>query len=154
MKSQGTHSRMQYLIGRNRRLKIYFAGTANMRGHCTMKPLKDELIQSRLDEDELADFDKVKKLLDVKSNFVAILQMIKDEIMLEKVRNEWKQGNTDVVSALLTKLSDEGRLPLSEALMGITGTKTSSQLSILQNQFADIQSQLESIMYSVTKMVD
>ena len=59
-----------------------------------------------------------------------------------------------VVSALLTKLSDEGRLPLSEALMGIAGTKTSSQLSILQNQFADIQSQLESIMYSVTKMVD
>lgn len=38
--------------------------------------------------------------------------------------------------------------------MGITGTKTSSQLSILQNQFADIQSQLESIMYSVTKIVD
>ena len=33
-----------------------------------MKPLKDELIQSRLDEDELADFDKVKKLLDVKRN--------------------------------------------------------------------------------------
>lgn len=80
MKSQGTHSRMQYLIGRNRRLKIYFAGTANMRGHCTMKPLKDELIQSRLDEDELADFDKVKKLLDVKSNSVAIRQMIKDEM--------------------------------------------------------------------------
>ena len=117
-----------------------------------MKPLKDELIQSRLDEDELADFDKVKKLLDVKSNSVAIRQMIKDEIMLEKARNEWKQGNTDVASALLTKPSDEGRLPLSEALMGITDTKTSSQLSILQNQFADIQSQLESIMYSVTKM--
>ena len=38
--------------------------------------------------------------------------------------------------------------------MGITDTKTSSQLSILQNQFVDIQSQLESIMYSVTKMVD
>ena len=33
-----------------------------------MKPLKDELIQSRLDDDELADFDKVKKLLDVKRN--------------------------------------------------------------------------------------
>ena len=45
-----------------------------------MKPLKDKLIQSRLDEDELADFDKVKKLLDVKSNSVAIRQMIKDEM--------------------------------------------------------------------------
>ncbi|MEK3544571.1 DUF1542 domain-containing protein, partial [Lactobacillus crispatus] len=37
-----------------------------------MKPLKDELIQSRLDEDELADFDKVKKLLDVKTKNDAI----------------------------------------------------------------------------------
>ena len=45
-----------------------------------MKPLKDKLIQSRLDEDELADFDKVKKLLNVKSNSVAIRQMIKDEM--------------------------------------------------------------------------
>ena len=39
-----------------------------------MKPLKDEVSQSRLDEDELADFDKVK------SNSVAIRQMIKDEM--------------------------------------------------------------------------
>ena len=36
--------------------------------------------------------------------------------------------------------------------MGITDTKTSSQLSVLQNQFADIQSQLEAIMMSVTQM--
>lgn len=50
-----------------------------------MKPLKDELIQSRLDEDELADFDKVKKLLDVKSNSVAIRQMIKDEMRKPKM---------------------------------------------------------------------
>lgn len=97
-----------------------------------MKPLKDELIQSRLDEDELADFDKVKKLLDVKSNSVAIRQMIKDEMRKPEMNGS---------KVILT-------------LMGITGTKTSSQLSILQNQFADIQSQLESIMYSVTKMVD
>jgi len=36
--------------------------------------------------------------------------------------------------------------------MGITDTKTASQLSVLQNQFADIQAQMEGIMYSVTKM--
>ena len=28
-----------------------------------MKPLRDKLIQSRLDEDELSDFDEVKKML-------------------------------------------------------------------------------------------
>ena len=112
----------------------------------------DVLIQSRLDEDELADFDEVKKMLGEENNSKAVRRMIKDEMMLKKSEEEWKKGNLDMVTALITKLSDEGRLPLTEALMGITDTKTSSQLSILQNQFSDIQSQLEAIMMSVTQM--
>ena len=117
-----------------------------------MKPLRDKLIQSRLDEDEMADFDKVKKLLGEENNSKAVRQMIKDEMMLKKAEEEWKKGNTDYISILLTKLSDEERLPLTQAVMGITDTKTSSQLSVLQNQFADLQSQLEAIMMSVTQM--
>ncbi|MDO4455622.1 MAG: plasmid mobilization relaxosome protein MobC [Ligilactobacillus agilis] len=117
-----------------------------------MKPLRNKLIQSRLDEDELADFDEVKKMLGEENNSKAVRRMIKDEMMLKKAKEEWKKGNTDMVTELVTKLSDEGRLPLVEALMGITDTKTSSQLSILQNQFSDIQSQLEAIMMSVTQM--
>lgn len=117
-----------------------------------MKPLRDKLIQSRLDEDELSNFDEVKKMLGEENNSKAVRRMIKDEMMLKKSEEEWKKGNPDMVTALITKLSDEGRLPLTEALMGITDTKTSSQLSILQNQFSDIQSQLEAIMMSVTQM--
>src|SRR5699024_2844780 len=117
-----------------------------------MKPLKDKLVQARLDEDELADFDEVKTLMNVSKNSDAIRQMVKDEMILAKAKDEWKQDNIDTVTTLVTKLSDEGRLPLSEALLGITDTKTSSELSILQNQFADIQTQMEGIMYSVTKM--
>lgn len=117
-----------------------------------MKPLKDKLVQARLDEDELADFDEVKTLMNVSKNSDAIRQMVKDEMMLAKAKDEWKQGNIDTVTTLVTKLSDEGRLPLSEALMGITDTKTASQLSILQNQFSDIQSQLSAIMFSATQM--
>lgn len=117
-----------------------------------MKPLKDKLVQARLDEDELADFDEVKTLMNVSKNSDAIRQMVKDEMILAKAKDEWKQGNIDTVTTLVTKLSDEGRLPLSEALLGITDTKTSSEMSILQNQFADIQTQMEGIMYSVTKM--
>ena len=117
-----------------------------------MKPLRNKLIQSRLDEDEMADFDKVKKLLGEENNSKAVRQMIKDEMMLKKAEEEWKKGNTDYISILLTKLSDEERLPLTQAVMGITDTKTSSQLSVLQNQFADLQSQLEAIMMSVTQM--
>ena len=117
-----------------------------------MKPLRDKLIQSRLDEDELSDFDEVKKQLGEKNNSKAVRQMIKDEMMLKKAEEEWKKGNTDYISILLTKLSDEERLPLTQAVMGITDTKTSSQLSVLQNQFSDIQSQLEAIMMSVTQM--
>ena len=97
-----------------------------------MKPLRDKLIQSRLDEEEMADFDEVKQQLGEKNNSKAVRQMIKDEMMLKKSEEEWKKGNPDMVTALITKLSDEGRLPLTEALMGITDTKTSSQLSILQ----------------------
>ena len=117
-----------------------------------MKPLRNKLIQSRLDEDEMADFDKVKKLLGEENNSKAVRQMIKDEMMLKKAEEEWKKVNTDYISILLTKLSDEERLPLTQAVMGITDTKTSSQLSVLQNQFSDIQSQLEAIMMSVTQM--
>ena len=117
-----------------------------------MKPVRDKLIQSRLDEDELSDFDEVKKQLGEKNNSKAVRQMIKDEMMLKKAEEEWKKGNTDYISILLTKLSDEERLPLTQAVMGITDTKTSSQLSVLQNQFADLQSQLEAIMMSVTQM--
>ena len=117
-----------------------------------MKPLRNKLIQSRLDEDEMADFDKVKKLLGEENNSKAVRRMIQDEMMLKKAEEEWKKGDTDYISILLTKLSDEERLPLTQAVMGITDTKTSSQLSVLQNQFADIQSQLEAIMMSVTQM--
>lgn len=117
-----------------------------------MKPLRDKLIQSRLDEDELSDFDEVKKQLGEKNNSKAVRRMIQDEMMLKKAEEEWKKGNTDYISILLTKLSDEERLPLTQAVMGITDTKTASQLSVLQNQFADIQAQMEGIMYSVTKM--
>ena len=117
-----------------------------------MKPVRDKLIQSRLDEDELSDFDEVKKMLGEENNSKTVRRMIKDEMMLKKAKEEWKKGNTDMVTELVTKLSDEGRLPLVEALMGITDTKTSSQLSILQSQFSDIQSQLEAIMMSVTQM--
>lgn len=117
-----------------------------------MKPLRDKLIQSRLDEDDLSDFDEVKKMLGEENNSKTVRRMIKDEMMLKKAKEEWKKGNTDMVTELVTELSDEGRLPLVEALMGITDTKTSSQLSILQNQFSDIQSQLEAIMMSVTQM--
>lgn len=117
-----------------------------------MKPVRDKFIQSRLDEDELSDFDEVKKMLGEENNSKAVRRMIKDEMMLKKAKEEWKKGNTDMVTELVTKLSDEGRLPLVEALMGITDTKTSSQLSILQSQFSDIQSQLEAIMMSVTQM--
>ena len=42
-----------------------------------MKPLRNKLIQSRLDEDEMADFDKVKKLLGEENNSKAVRQMIR-----------------------------------------------------------------------------
>ena len=49
-----------------------------------MKPLRDKLIQSRLDEDELADFDELKKQFGEKNNSKAVRRMIKDEMMRKR----------------------------------------------------------------------
>ena len=38
-----------------------------------MKPLRDKLIQSRLDEEEMADFDEVKQQLGEKNNSKALV---------------------------------------------------------------------------------
>ena len=54
-----------------------------------MKPVRDKLIQSRLDEDELSDFDEVKKMLGEENNSKAVRRMIKDEMMLKKAKEEW-----------------------------------------------------------------
>ncbi len=74
-----------------------------------MQPVRDKLIQSRLDEDELSDFDEVKKMLGEENNSKAVRRMIKDEMMLKKAKEEWKKGNPDMATELVTKLSDEGR---------------------------------------------
>ena len=74
-----------------------------------MKPVRDKLIQSRLDEDDLSDFDEVKKMLGEENNSKAVRRMIKDEMMLKKAKEEWKKGNPDMETELVTKLSDEGR---------------------------------------------
>lgn len=56
-----------------------------------MKPLRDKLIQSRLDEDELSDFDEVKKMLGEENNSKAVRRMIKDEIMLKKAKENGRK---------------------------------------------------------------
>lgn len=116
-----------------------------------MEPLKNKLIQARLSENELADFEEVKREFGVAGNSKAMRQMIQDEKMLMKAKNDWHNDNRDAVTALVQQLNDQGRLPLVQALYGLTNTKSSSELSIVRDQYADIQQQLQAIMYTITK---
>lgn len=117
-----------------------------------MEPLKDKIIQARLSEDDLADFEKVKQELDISGNSRAIRQMIKDEKLLMQAKNNWRNDNRDAVTILVQRLKDQGKLPLVEALYGLTNTNASTELTIVRDQYADIQQQLEAIMYSITKV--
>lgn len=116
-----------------------------------MEPLKNKLIQARLSENELADFEEVKREFGVAGNSKAMRQMIQDEKMLMKAKNDWHNDNRDAVTVLVQQLNDQGRLPLVQALYGLTNTKSSSELSIVRDQYADIQQQLQAIMYTITK---
>ena len=116
-----------------------------------MTPLKDTLIQTRLSEDELADFEAVKREFGIAGTSKAVRQMIEDEKLLMKAKENWQKGSYDAVTVLVQQLNDQDRLPLVEAIHGLTDTKSSSELSIVRDQYADIQQQLEAIMYAVTK---
>lgn len=116
-----------------------------------MKPLKDKLIQARLSEDELVDFDEVKCELGLTGNSKAMRQMIRDEKLLMQATDEYHKGNYDAVTILVQQLNNQGRLPLVEALCGLTNSKSLSELKIVRDQYADIQQQLEGIMYVATK---
>lgn len=54
-----------------------------------MKPLKNKLIQTRLSEDELADFEAVKHELEIAGSSKAMRQMIRDEKLLMQAKNNW-----------------------------------------------------------------
>ena len=116
-----------------------------------MKPLKDKLIQARLSEDELADFDDVKCEFGFTGNSKTIRQMIQDEKLLMQAKDDWRSDSRDAVTVLVQRLNNQGRLPLVEALYGLTNTKSSSDLAIVRDQYSDIQQQLEGIMYVATK---
>lgn len=48
-----------------------------------MKPLKNKIVQARMSEDELMDFEAVKNVLHAKTNSEAIRLMVKDEQTIE-----------------------------------------------------------------------
>lgn len=66
-----------------------------------MKPLKNKLIQARLSEDELADFDEVKHELGLTGNSKAMRQMIRDEKLLMQATDECHNDNYDAVTILV-----------------------------------------------------
>ena len=116
-----------------------------------MEPLKNKLIQARLSENELADFESVKREFGIAGTSKAVRQMIEDEKLLIQAKENWQKGKRDAVTALVQQLNDQDRLPLVEAIHGLTDTKSSSELSIVRDQYADIQQQLQAIMYTITK---
>lgn len=115
------------------------------------KPLKDHLVQARVDDDELAALKKLQRLMGVKNQSLAIRQMITDEMMVEKAQQGWRHGQRDLVPLLAGQMNSDGRLPMANALLGITSTKTVTQLQLVQDQFADIQSQLAATLLSLTQ---
>lgn len=71
-----------------------------------MKPLKNKIVQARMSEDELADFEAVKNILHAKTSSEAIRLMVEDEQAIEIAAK--RQDDEDVTP--LDNLTVLGRL--------------------------------------------
>lgn len=116
-----------------------------------MKPLKNKIVQARMSEDELVDFEAVKDVLHAKTNSEAIRLMVKDEQTIETVA---KRQNAEKETPLknLKVLLHEDRLAMTKALMGITNPTDEDKLDKLLKKFADIQAQLAGLMWSLSNI--
>lgn len=116
-----------------------------------LKPLKDHLVQSRMDDNELSDFVAVKKILGAKSSSAAVRQMVEDEKVVERARRQWKNGNHDGIHELVSQLDESRCLPMTEVLSGLANTHTAAELQIVRAEYQDLQAELESLLFSLTK---
>lgn len=116
-----------------------------------LKPLKNHLVQARIDDNELADFNTVKQLLGAKNSSQAIRMMVLDEKTVEQVKRKWHRNNHIDVIQLISQLDAGRQLPMAEVLSGLTNDQTSAQLKFVQAQFVDIQNQIEGVLLGVTR---
>lgn len=117
-----------------------------------MKPLRDKYIQSRVTDDELADFNQVKNKLGAKSNSSAIRQMVVDELFIDRMQREWKVGKTDDVMKWVSVMNNLGRPAMAQTILGISDPKSKVVLQQTMDTYRDVQDQLAGLMWSVTNI--
>ena len=81
-----------------------------------MEPLKNKLIQARLSENELADFESVKREFGIAGTSKAVRQMIEDEKLLMQAEENWQKGKRGSrAGSLAGALHQRGQRPVSAA---------------------------------------
>lgn len=109
-----------------------------------MKPLRDQLVQSRLDEDEMQQFNQVKELLGTKSNSDTIRAMMSDELMVDKAK-KWKEDDKGL-EAMSYIFNAIGKPQLALAVAGITDSQAEKTLYDTKERLDDTSNLMESIL--------
>ena len=117
-----------------------------------MMPLRNKYVQARVTDDELADFNRVKEQLGVENNSAVIRQMVADEMLIERMQQEWATGKTDNVMSWVNKMKDLRRPAMAQALLGITDPNSRVMLRRTMDVYQDMQDQLAGLMWSVANI--
>lgn len=117
-----------------------------------MKPLKDKLIQSRMDKNELAQFHDVKKILGTKTNSDTVRKMVVDELLIQRIKDEWKGGHTNEVMKWVQIMDNFGRPAMAQTILGISQPKSKVALQQTMDTYRNVQDQLAGLMWSVTNI--
>lgn len=116
--------------------------------------VKRNVIQFRLNDDELAAFFDVKNALHSPNNAEAIRTMIADERLVNIAAKELEKGDQSVAQFLAKSWTEIGRSNLAKAVLGLHNQEGANTIKQIGQNFEQIQSQLSGLLWSVTNLTN
>lgn len=116
--------------------------------------VKRNVIQLRLNDDELEAFFDVKNALHSPNNSEAIRTMIADERLVNIAAKELEKGDQSVAQFLAKSWTEIGRSNLAKAVLGLHNQEGTNTIKQIGQNFEQIQSQLSGLLWSVTNLTN
>lgn len=116
--------------------------------------VKRNIIQFRLNDDELAVFIEVKNALHSPNNAEAIRTMITDEQLVNIAAKEQEKGGQAISQFLAKYWTKIGRSNLAKAVLGLHNKDSSNAIKQIGRHYEQIQSQLSGLLWSVTNLTN
>ena len=112
------------------------------------------IIQFRLNDNELQAFNEVKKAVQADNNADAIRTMIADERLVNITAKQVSKNDRSLAQLLVKTWADLGRSSLSRAVLGLQSNEGLNAINKIHSSYNNIQAQLEGLLWSATNLTN